>query len=204
MFRAASLPAQEIDLEDNSNLCVNCHQPRRSWEGYVASDDNLGDGTYDQGSTHFGPHLGPQSTTLVGIGGADIGTTPMPTATHIHGTLATCVTCHMDEKNHSFEPSLDACNNANCHNDSITSLDENTRQLAVKVKFVELEDALIAAGLLEVDPDDQSIGQVKDTFNIDHVGALYNYEWVLDDRSNGVHNFVFIEALLTKSLEALQ
>lgn len=202
MFRAYDLPVQTVDMGDNSNLCVNCHQPRRSWEGYFASDDNLGT-TYDQGSTHFGPHHGSQGTTFAGIGGADVGTTAMPTTTHIHGTLASCTACHMDEQNHSFEPRLDGCNTASCHDGAITTLDENPRQLAVKTKYEQLETALVTAGLLEIDPVDLTVGQVKGIFPVDHVGALYNYEWVHADRSMGVHNFTMIEALLDKSLEAM-
>jgi len=202
MFRAYNLTAQEIDLGDNSNLCANCHQARRSWEGYLTTDDNLGDGTYNQGSTHFGPHSSAQSNTLVGVGGADVGTTDMPTTPHFHGANTTCTTCHMNDQNHEFEPSLDACNSTNCHNGSITSLNEHTRQLAVDTKLKELEDALIAAGLLEL--VDGKIEQVTDTFDIDHVAALYNYEWVYADHSHGTHNFTLIEALLDKGLEALK
>jgi len=141
---------------------------------------------------------------LVGIGGADVGTTPMPTDTHVHGKIATCITCHMNERDHSFEPSLDACNTAACHNGSITSLHENARQLAVEAKYEELENALIALGLLEVDSETGEVGQVTGVYDVDHVGALYNWDWVHADGSDGIHNFIFIEALLDKGLEALE
>ncbi len=218
MYRNAGLTSEVIDFGDNANLCANCHQPRRSWDEYEASDDNLGDGTYDQGSTHFGPHYGAQATTFFMTGAADVGTTAFPTTGSYHANNATCINCHMNEANHSFAPELEGCNTASCHNGSITTLDENTRQLAVDAQFKLLEDALIAAGLLgweidttyndhpdqSVDEIDTTLHQQKGIFPVEHVGALYNYEWVHADGSHGVHNFAYIEALLTKSLEALQ
>jgi hypothetical protein len=199
MFRTAGLPSQTIDFESNANLCVNCHQPRVSWDGVLASSSNNGDGTYNQRNTHFGPHHGPQSASIAMIGGADIGTTALPTEGHIHAKIATCTTCHMDEQNHKFEASLEACNK--CHSaNPLTTLSENTRQVAVNAKIQELEDALIAAGLAEIVDGEVELLS-KDNVPIEQVGALFNYEWVKDDRSGGVHNFAYIEALLTKSLE---
>lgn len=215
MYRSAGLPAVEVDLGGNGNLCINCHQPRRSWQGYEASDDNLGDGTYDQGSTHFGPHHGPQAASFSMEGAADVGTTAFPTTASFHARELSCTDCHMFEQNHTFEPELESCNTAACHNGGITTLDENSRQLAVKAQFEELTDSLTTAGLFHwvVDtvftyhPDhdvfelDSSFEQKPGIYPIGQVGALYNWEWLHDDKSYGVHNFAYIEAMLTKSLE---
>jgi hypothetical protein len=208
MFRIADLPSQTIDLDGAANLCVNCHQPRVSWDGVKASSSNLGDGTYDQQNTHFGPHHGPQSASLMMIGAADdIGTTATPTEGHVHARIATCISCHMngDEADHTFDAKVEACNK--CHSaNPLTTVDENPRQVAVNAKIQELEDALVTAGLLAagVDSDgNPTISEVKGVFPLESVGALFNYLWVEDDRSAGVHNFAYIEALLDKSLEAM-
>ena len=58
-----------------------------------------------------------------------------------------------------------------------------------------LEAKLKTAGLLDVDGH-PAVG----TYPTDEVGALYNYEWLLDDRSAGVHNFDYTETLLANSL----
>ena len=205
MYRTAepALPAVEVDLGGNGNLCINCHQPRRSWEGYVASDDNLGDGTYDQGSTHFGPHHGPQAGTFAMEGGADIGTTPFPTTASYHANNLSCTDCHMNDQNHTFEPTLAACNTASCHNGGITTLDGNSRQLAVAAKIDELQADLIAAGLLELDVDGVP-QQVPGVYPIDQVGALFNWDWQHGDRGHGIHNFAYVEAMLDKALEAME
>ena len=49
------------------NLCGNCHQPRRA----IADAD--ADGNIEITSTHWGPHHGPQTAVLLGIGGAGLG-----------------------------------------------------------------------------------------------------------------------------------
>ncbi len=74
MYRADGLPAVTLDLGDGSNLCANCHQPRHSWEGAYAADTVPGtDGAQmDQQDSRFGPHHGPQSTSLAGFGLAEI------------------------------------------------------------------------------------------------------------------------------------
>lgn len=204
MYRALDPEAAPVtvDLGDNSNLCANCHQPRRTWESYKANAGTEVD-TLQQTSAHFGPHHGPQTTTLIGMGAAVVGSTALPTSPDKHGELASCVVCHMHNDNHSFEPSLDACNTAECHDGSKTSLDDNARQITVRAKITELEDALITAGLLAKDVDG-NISEVPGTYPTDQVGALFNYEWIMDDGSSGLHNFKYVEAMLTSSLEAMQ
>ena len=58
-----------------------------------------------------------------------------------------------------------------------------------------LEGKLKDEGLLDVDGH-----PVVGTYETDKVAALYNYEWLLDDRSNGVHNFPYLERLLANSI----
>ena len=200
MYRAYDYPPVEIDLGDNGNLCVQCHQPRRPWEYYA---DRVVAGEIDQNSTHFGPHHGPQSTVLMSIGAATIGTTAYPTEPDAHGQAATCVSCHMEAQNHSFKPTLDGCNTTDCHNGSKTTLVDNASQVLMRTELTKLEDALIAAGLLAKDATTGEISQVKGVFPEAYVGALYNYEVLIDDRSSGLHNFAFVNAMIANGLEVL-
>jgi len=189
MYRAAGQPVVEIDLGAESNLCANCHQPR------TVPPDMALDSFYVS-STHYGPHHGPQSTSMAGLGGAEIGSGyPTPGAGSTHVTDANCVTCHMHEAEHTWEPSLDACNAAECHNGALTSVTDNSRQNTFKTLMSTLESKLKTAGLLDADGH-----PVKGTFPTEEVAALYNYEWLVDDRSNGVHNFPYLETLLNNSI----
>ena len=195
MYRAAdpNAPPVTIDLGASSNLCAVCHQPRR------VGPDLATDSTYVS-STHYGPHHGPHSTTVAGIGAAELNngfTYPSPGAGSKHVTDADCVSCHMHEGEHTWEPSLEGCNTAACHNGNITSVDQNNRQLNFATKLDQLKTKLTTAGLLDADGH-----PVKGTYPTEQVAALYNYEWIVDDRSMGIHNFPYLEALLDNSLAA--
>ena len=131
---------------------------------------------------------------MAGIGGYEVaGTEAYPTPeSSTHFKDATCVKCHMHNFNHTFEPRLDAC--AECH-DGITDFDFNGVQTTVNNLMTSLEGKLQTAGLL-----DASGTIVVGTYPVDQAGALYNYEMISDDRSEGVHNPKYIEALLRNSI----
>jgi hypothetical protein len=197
MYRAAdpTAPAVTIDLGAGSNLCASCHQPRRVGPAITAGvPDN--DSTYVS-STHYGPHHGPHFTSLAGLGAAEIGSgylAPGEGSTHV--TNSDCVSCHMHEGNHSWEPEVEGCNVAGCHEGNpLTTVSDNSRQMTFKTLMSTLETKLKTAGLLDADGH-----PVKGTFPSDEVAALYNYEWLVDDRSNGVHNFPYLETLLNNSI----
>jgi hypothetical protein len=193
MYRAAGLDPVTVDFGDGSNLCANCHQPRTA---SPIGDEN---GEFKVTSTHYGPHHGPQTTIAKGLGGYEFEGVDFPNQTP-HTTGSSCVTCHMHESNHMFEPSLASCNTTECHNGEITTLADNTRQVSVENLLTSLRDELAEAGLLEEDIETGEFHPVVGTYPVDQVGALYNYETILDDRSMGVHNFKYVEALLQSSI----
>ncbi len=183
-----------IDLGNESNLCINCHQPLTAGP----TPDNNGNAAVT--STHYGSHHGPQATILAGIGGYESFSNLVvpfpPSRSTTHYTKAKCVECHMygdtiNNHTHTFEPSLNACNT--CH-DHLTSFDFDGVQTSVTASMATLKAKLQAAGLLSA-----SGSSVVGTFKVDQVGALYNYLMIQDDKSEGVHNAKYIEALLANS-----
>ena len=91
------------------NLCGVCHEPRR----VIAAAD--ADGNIEVTSTHWGPHHGPQTAMLLGIGGA--GEVEGKASSHYAMVENTCVGCHLGENdNHLFEPTVAAC--TDCHADA--------------------------------------------------------------------------------------
>jgi hypothetical protein len=196
MYRAADPTAAPVtlDLGPGSNLCTECHQPRRVGPK-MAGGVPVTDSTYVS-STTYGPHYGTSSTSLAGMGAAEIGTGyPAPGTGSAHATSSDCVSCHMHEGDHSWEPSLASCNTTACHNGALTSVTLNSRQNTFKTLLATLESKLKTAGLL-----DAAGSPVKGTYPSDEVAALYNYRWIKGDRSNGVHNFPYLETLLTNSI----
>jgi len=171
------------------NLCANCHQPRRLMD--VAED-----GTVDWSSTHYGPHHGPQSAMLLGIGGA--GEVEGSPAAHAVMVADTCVSCHVGENdNHAFEPSVAAC--TACHADA-EDFDINGTQTEVAGLLEELKAALVAKGMLEEEADEAVVG----VYPAEEAAALWNYIYIAhEDKSMGVHNPAYTRALLEASLAAL-
>jgi len=190
-------PNRQIDFGTESNLCVNCHQPRTS---EPTPDD---DGNYFISSSHWGPHHGPQSTILEGIGGYEVaGSTEYPgTKSHPHRNNAGCTTCHMyefesGEGGHTFEPSLASC--TQCHGEQ-DNFDVGGVQAEVEELIHELQVLLQSAGAVDAEGH-----LVKGTYPIGVAGAAYNYAMMEDDRSMGVHNPDYIKALLKNSIESLE
>ena len=181
-----------LDLGYPSNLCANCHQPRTA--APVADADD----SFSITSSHYGPHHGPQSTFLYGINGAEMTgskTYAAPGGT-THYKDAGCVSCHMYEGNHKFEPEVDACKA--CHSDA-TSFDIDGVQTTVEGLLDDLAVKLKAAGVLDVDGN---LVTGKYAFKV--AQAFWNYSSVLnEDKSMGVHNPDYIIALLTNSIESI-
>jgi hypothetical protein len=172
------------------NLCANCHQPRST---IGAADPN---GMISVDSTHWGPHHGPQSAMLLGVGGAgDV--TGRPSA---HYALArdTCVTCHLGQNdNHTFEPLVSACQV--CHSD-VEDFDVHGVQTEVTELIAQVGDLLLAKGLIDEDGN-----PVVGEYPAAEAAALWNYIFIShEDKSLGVHNPGYTTALLNAAVEALQ
>jgi hypothetical protein len=167
------------------NLCANCHQPRRQMEaeGGVVNVD----------STHWGPHHGPQSAMLLGVGGA--GEVEGSAGPHASMVADTCVTCHTGS--HTFEPSVAACQA--CHPDA-EDFDIGGTQAEVDGLIAELQEALVAKGLLD-EEGEPVVGEYPEA----QAAALWNYIYIaIEDSSHGVHNPEYTKALLEASIEALK
>ena len=170
------------------NLCANCHQPLSPVPVAV-------DGIIEVTSTHWGPHHGPQSTMLLGIGGAgNVEGAPSGHATLVENT---CVSCHLGEDSaHTFEPSVADCQT--CHS-GIEDFDVNGVQTEVQAKLDELGELLIAKGMLD-EEGEPIVGSYPEA----EAAALWNWIYIaLEDKSLGVHNSSYTQALLDASLQAM-
>lgn len=175
------------------SLCANCHQPRRMMEAV--------DGMVNVDSTHWGPHHGPQAAMLLGVGGALEVDSEGRESKHYRETDETCVTCHVYNDSHTFEPVLAAC--LDCHEDA-ESFDIEGVQTQVDGLIGELQDALVAKGLLDGDAE-SGFHPVVGEYPEAEAGALWNYIYIaIEDSSHGAHNSDYTIDLLEASIEALQ
>jgi hypothetical protein len=175
----------------NGNLCANCHQTRTPFPAAK-------DGKVKVDSTHWGGHHGPEATLLLGVGGAG-GVTGKP-ASHYTAVKDTCVGCHMGGSGpnayHGFMPVVATC--VQCHADA-KSFDINGKQTEIKDKLEKVKAALIAKKLM----DKNGVIIVGD-YSEAQAAALWNFLLVEEDKSNGVHNVAYANALLDQALEALK
>lgn len=188
-----------LDYGDSSNNCVSCHQPR----SMAPVDD--GTGLYLQANQRFYPHYGGQSTMLEGIQGSFIagGTTAYPgVGTAKHRTGASCTTCHMGTSSdgltgsHTFKASFTASVCTTCHTTTVptevTGLASNMAILKLKLEDLGLIDPVTGATIVQTT-----------TIPFKTAQALWNYETVYKDGSNGVHNPKYATALISNAVEAL-
>ncbi len=208
----------------NSNLCSNCHQSRRGEPAYT----NPGD-SFAITSTHYGPHHGAQSNVVVGLGFAEIeGTYSYPaaeSASHNDADFGRCTGCHMAEYGngaggHTWNPALDGCNVAECHNGGLTDFNANNVQTETAALLEELRDLLVAQGVVEfveeehyeVNPETgvielvvtpEGYEPIVGTYTMIQAQAFFNWIGLEEDRSHGVHNPAYVKALLENSIEAL-
>jgi hypothetical protein len=225
----------------NSNLCANCHQSRRAGpydmggEEVDTDDDDVPDFTVPDGefyisSTHYGPHHGAQSNVVYGAGFAEIeGSFTYPdagSASHNDETYGRCTGCHMSEYGngaggHTWNPGIDGCNTAECHNGNATDFDINNVQTETEGLLEELRDLLLAAGVIELgeeefyelNPETGDIELVVETDGYHPIvgshpvvlaEAFFNWVGLEEDRSLGVHNPAYVKALLENSIEAVE
>ena len=193
-----------LDMQGNSNLCAVCHQTRRAGPSIT----NPGEETFRISSPHYGPHYGSQSNVLAGVGFEEIpGSVPYPEAGSApHLTQASCTGCHMDDFSagqggHSFNPSLQACND--CHSTSVDDFNYGGKQTQVYNLLTELRDKLIDLGVVSGN-DEEGYHVNTGTFPSLHAQAFFNWKGLKDDRSLGAHNPKYVVALLMNTIEALE
>ena len=191
-----AIPGNTFD-GGKGNLCASCHQPRRDFPTAVG-------GVISGISSHWGPHHGPQSSMMLGIGGAGAAAAGTPAA-HYSAVEDTCVTCHMGSgDNHSYEPEVSTC--TSCHAGA-ENLDINGVQTAVQAKLDTLKPLLVNAGVLACSVDEEGVESCHASVSSApeaEAQALWNYIYVAnEDGSLGVHNADYTNALLDASIASM-
>jgi hypothetical protein len=200
----------------SANLCATCHQSRRDVTVTVVDAVEL--------SSHWGPHHSNQADMLIGENSYEYEGFPYQKSAH---SLAPegCNHCHMGPSIHptvgghswnmrnedrGFQHTA-GCNVDACHNGAISTLDitaEGDFDFDGEVEGIQseihglldsleilLEDASL---LLDGHPISDRVVSTADS-----AGALYNWLFVEEDRSLGVHNTDYAVGLLQSSINFL-
>jgi hypothetical protein len=199
-------------------LCMNCHQARQNAATYTAST---------AGSSHYGAHHGPQADMLQGVNAVNYGK-KIPSSAHADVVDDTCVTCHMQATaatdpaflsagGHTFKPSVtDAKGNKielvaacqSCHGPDVTTFnfplfDYNNDGVidGAQTEVQKMMDQL--STLLPPDNKVKSALAIDATWTNQQLKAAYNWQFVHDDGSLGIHNMAYTVGILKASIADL-
>jgi len=219
MAQATLADGTKVTTAGEGALCMQCHMARQNASTYVANT---------AGSAHFGPHEGPQADMLMGTNGYTYGQT-IPSSAHQFVVSNACVNCHMQTVastdpaflqagDHTFkttyapsgqaaEDLVGACQT--CHGPDIASFnfplfDYNGDG---KIDGVQTEVQNLLDQLSTMLPPNN---QVKSSLTIDNtwtkpqLAAAYNWQFVNNDGSKGIHNTAYAVGLLKASIANLQ
>ena len=201
----------------NGRICMNCHIARRDANSYVTKY-----------SSHFGPHYGPQTDMLAGTNAIEYGK-KIPSSGHLYAVPDSCATCHMqtlgkgDPANHLAgghtykvkwdkgtpgDPSDDvglvnAC--VQCHG-PVESLnfarqDYNGDGIVEGVQ-TEVEKVMQDLAMLLPPLNEPKVAVTAD-YTPAQLKAAYNYLFVQDDKSKGVHNTAYAVGIMKASIADL-
>ncbi|HDZ12703.1 MAG TPA: T9SS type A sorting domain-containing protein, partial [Bacteroidetes bacterium] len=199
-------------------LCMNCHHARQDADSYSNAYHS-----------HYGPHHSPQADMLAGTNAVTFGMN-IPSSNHKNVVKDACVTCHMGATPAAGEPGHDyvgahtfAMDWTNPQ-DSTQQVDNVTPCQTCHGNITSFDDIMAKKdydgdGVIESAQDEVAglldnvgkllppLGDPKVTessaYTPVQLKAAYNYEFVKNDGSYGVHNFQYAVNLLKVSYEAL-
>ena len=191
----------------SGNLCAACHQSRRNINTYATATTTL--------TNRWGPHHSNQADLLLGTNGYEYVGYTYETTNHASATEDGCIDCHMKTTlqnvvgGHAFnmewtegtEEILNVAACTDCHGE-IDDFNEVTfagvsLQDSVEVLVGDLRTRLVTAGLV-----DGTTGLPKSVSTArDSAGAVWNYLFVEEDRSKGVHNPKYAIGLLHSAIQ---
>lgn len=205
---ALNLSGENYDFS-SSNLCVNCHQARP-----VSPLPSVGGEDVTITNARWGPHYAPQGNIFAGKGkgGYEVaGSMAYNNSTHSTMISDGCVTCHMStpvgyqagghQMNVSYgngSYNYSAC--GDCHSDvsSLATTMTNHRE-EIQGMLDTLKTLIVDQGLMNAN----GMFSVPITLTANQAGAVLNYKLVYYDHSYGAHNYPYVKALLTNSIEVL-
>lgn len=197
---------ETVDM-GRGNQCVNCHQPRIPSPALPAVGE---EGMVEITSSRYGPHHGAQGAMFSGVGAYEIGD-GYANSSHTGLVNNACITCHMapvtggrEAGGHTFrvesedgEINFNACSACHQEEGALANLVASTQE-GIESLLNELGMKLQEIGIMT-----SSGRSIPGTYTSVQVGALWNYKYVEEDQSKGVHNANYARVLLENTIAAL-
>ena len=201
-------------------MCMNCHMSRRDATNYVE---------ITAGSNRYGPHHGPQADMLAGANAVNYGKV-IHSSAHRDVVEDSCVTCHMQEGEgtaafthaggHTFNMKWDSGTNVvemteacvKCHgeidefnfkrqdfdgNGVVEGVQTEVRGLLSRLAYL-----LPPVGVAKTNHSPSNIA-ITSSWTKPQLRAGYNYLFVVEDGSYGIHNLSYAVGLLKASIADL-
>ncbi len=219
----------DVKLMDNKTVvkeggsgkaCMQCHISRRDATNYVE---------ITTGSNRYGPHHGPQTDMLVGANAMNYGK-EIPSSAHYAVIEDSCVACHMQENEgtpsftkaggHTMQMKWDSGTNVfelteacvQCHGE-IEGFDFKRQdydgdgmvegvQTEVRGLLDTLAFMLPPVGVAKPNHSATNLA-IDKNWTKPQLRAAYNYLFVVEDGSYGVHNLSYAVGLLKTSIADL-
>ncbi|MBS4000202.1 MAG: cytochrome c3 family protein [Desulfobulbaceae bacterium] len=208
----------EFDFGKGS-LCAQCHQARTTTPAL-----DLNAETYTLANFRFGPHYGAAANVIAGSGAFELaGSLPYANTGAHQNIQNSCVSCHMGTAygnqagGHTMKMKY-SYNSAMVDNVAVcTPCHSSAKDFNISGYQSEMKDlaTLVRKRLLELDMITPTDGVDTDPVNYNHdyakvgtypskrAAALYNYIFIMRDKSWGIHNPRYTKAVLQNALEAL-
>lgn len=199
-------------------LCMTCHQSRQHANVYAATT---------AGTARFGPHHSPQADMLVGSNGYSYGL-DIPGSAHVYAVDDSCVGCHMQPMTsaitgftraggHTFNVKGEVPGKGTvelvgecqkCHGPRLKTFDFPLLDYDGdgKIDGVQTEVQHLLDKLSALLPP---VGTAKTSLTIDakwtpaQLKGSYNWQFVNNDGSRGIHNTAYAVGLLKASIADL-
>ncbi len=194
----------EVSLDNNSQLCMNCHSGR-AFGGDVVAGKFSNIHYYPSAAVFFGAEV-QGGYEYAGKSYAGQNLYPSHPA-----DLSTCSGCHIQVDNrvkHQFKPSLDLCNW--CHSgDSFAKLSGLPKAYHATLMSLgeqlstQIQSYAAANGMTAVHLDHYPYWSGTSTWDMNLSGAAYNYQVYLKEPGAYMHNGAYVGQLLYDAIEDL-
>ena len=221
-FASVTLSNGVVNTLGGSGLvCMQCHKARKDGPAYVDSMGSV---------TRWGPHHGPQGDMLIGTNAIEYGMA-MPRSRHINVLEDSCVECHMQPTPTNGVNAV-AMNKVGAHTFSLkwtdptntTNVDLTTtcvkchgeienfnfggedydRDGVVEGVQAEIQGLMNTVAMLLPPYGSTNMPVPAANWTLSQRRAAYNYMFVWEDRSLGVHNPKYAAAILQASVDDLR
>lgn len=216
---AVTLANGDMFDHGQGNQCASCHMSR------LSADDDIVPGVST--STHWGPHHGPQGDMINGSNGWEFPGEGYTIASSPHALVVrdACVGCHMGNPTthvgymlggHSWNMTIEGsseelsglCADASCHGSAADSYDftadmDYDMDGAIEGYQTEMEGLLDSLAIVLEFQGVLTAGHPAGGVIADEhlAGALFNYLFIEEDRSEGVHNWNYASSLILASID---